>query len=240
MSYNNDRKFSDEKWNNNRIRDKITKILGPDCFVRDISLNSRIKKFYKCNNPKRYHFYKWFDSVKDQMDKNNSIDSKIIVNSKPIPVQYRFQKNNRGKDFNWALTLRYERPNSSLKKQKKSEWYKIKENKKVNKPYPKYLIWGLINENENNIIKLLIIDLENFIYDYSNGYYYINKNKQNEDNLKFGDDDVGLFEVIEYVDNIDGSSSFITLYPHVIDEQDKRMEKKSDYRRALVCNLTFD
>jgi len=235
MSYLKDRKFSDKIWDEKypEILKILSNEINKNIVIDDILIKKkRILKYKNCENPLLINFYRWFDYIRDKLDKDNSIDTYVKINNIKTNIQYRFQNNNKNDDYPWCLTIRYERNESNNEAQIKSEWYKIKN--KI--PTPKYLIWGLINK-DNTIKKIIIVNLENFVHDYNEGYYYIHNNNENE--LKY-ENDCGLFETIYVEYNTDGSSSFIKLDPNVLEKHDAKRSEKNDYRKTLICNLTFN
>lgn len=126
------------------------------------------------------------------------------------PVQYRFQARNSRQIY--SPTIRYKRKNSK-KNQQKSEWFKILNNKKNGNPYPKLLIWTLVDNlsNMNKIYEFRIIDIDELLKKYEEGYYTI----LNSDNQQPIEDMSNLKDTIlgswNEIDNRDGSSSFLVL-----------------------------
>jgi len=189
--YIKDRTFSDKIWESELAKNTI-------------------KSSGLFKNPVKY------DESTNEKDMNNSIDGYI----NGCPVQYRFQNklNIKGRLSNYHPTIRYKRDNSKAEKQKLSEWFKIKKNREQGNEYPKYLIWGVVNEQDQVFEKFIIINIDILYENYNNKEYRIIPDDEND----LPDGDPNSFEpdftVINKIDNNDGSSSFLVLDDDYITE----------------------
>ena len=149
-----------------------------------------------------------YEETTIKKDQDNSIDA--YVNN--IPVQFRFQDGKNKKNMKYSPTIRYKRIHSKKIGQKESEWFKIKKNRDENKEYPKYLIWGLVDnfENPRMFLDFKIIDINKLYINYNKKLYRILPDDK-DDIIDSGDPYVADFRELYIKENKDKSSSFITL-----------------------------
>lgn len=197
MSYNNDRKFSDNTFKLHQ--DKIKKA---------------IENIYKIES-ENIKFEK--STLKE--DNINNIDAYIKTNITNIPFQYRFQNsdNLKGSIKDYSPTIRFCRENNK-NGYDKSEFIKIKDNIQMNNLYPNLLIWGLVKKKK--LVKLLIVDLNKFYKDYNSGKYVVYPTQlaekftekynliSKEPKKKTNDKEY----ILKIKKNNDNSSHFIVLY----------------------------
>jgi len=94
-----------------------------------------------------------------------------------------------------------------------SEWFKIKYNRENNREYPRYLIWGLVDDfkNPTKFTDFKIVDIYKLYHDYEKKIYRIlpeDKNDLPPSNPNSFDRD---FIVLTKIENTDKSSVFLVL-----------------------------
>lgn len=139
----------------------------------------------------------------EEEDIYNNID--YYIND--LPTQWRAQRfeNVKGSINNYVPTFRYSRMYSLHEDRKESEFMKIIRNKNNKIPYPKQHIW-CIADNDLNIIKFMIVDVDKFVSDYLNNEYEIWFTKIGK---KMNESNTG--RKISLNQNNDKSSEFIAL-----------------------------
>lgn len=149
-----------------------------------------------------------YNETTRELDINNSIDAFIDR----IPVQYRFQSGKNKKSRKYCPTIRYKRDNTKQINQRESEWFKIKNNKKNGLPYPKLLVWGLIDDYDNpkKFLEFKIIDIDKLYDDYDKKILRIMPDDKDDiiENKNINEPD---FKGLDVIENNDGSSSFLLL-----------------------------
>jgi len=148
----------------------------------------------------------------DLQDMDHSID--VFINGEPIQMRWQFLENKKTRAY-WP-TLRYKREHSSRPDQYKSELFKIIDNRRRDEPYPKKLIWGLVDLSQSiKIVRLVIIDLDDFVKKYINKEYHIWDGPLGGEHIGFPEDwteDEHCKQItLEVIENKDNSSSFLVL-----------------------------
>ena len=129
-NFNNDNVFSDQ-------------CINSECLNKHIKKSGIFKGDY---------FYK--DMSGTNLDIDNNIDGYL----NGIPVQMHMQRieNVKGSINNYHAFIKYKRNKTGAK----TELYKVINNKKKKDPYPKYIIWAIIDPYNNILHKIEIIDVD--------------------------------------------------------------------------------
>lgn len=137
---------------------------------------------------------KLFGHIDDYSPASEKDDNMYCIDTyiNNIPCQLRIQRNNGKKCKTYGPTLRYSRSHSL------TEIRKFIINYKQNDKIPKYLIWGLYDDEIKKIIQLEIVDIVKMLEDR---YNKIDLDKD----YKMKDDK----ENYEHIDNSDGTTFLV-------------------------------
>ena len=104
--------------------------------------------------------YLFKDESGTKLDKDHNIDG--YINGTPVQMHMQRYENVKGSINNYCAFTKICRHHTGSK----TEFGKIKYNKKNNKPYPYYIIWGIFDEKISICHKIQIINVDDMLKNY--------------------------------------------------------------------------
>jgi len=155
-NFHNDNKFSD------------------DCIASDCLKKSLIKSGLFGKN------IKYDDKSGTKLDTDNNIDG--YLNGVPVQMHMQRPENIKGSIDYYCAFIKYKRNKTGAE----TELTKIINNKRNKKPYPKYIIWAIIDSDNFILHKIQIIDVKKMLRNLKNNKKeYIKENDLDEVDGKF-------------------------------------------------------
>lgn len=136
-----------------------------------------------------------FGHIEDYSPASKDDDNMYCIDTyiNDIPCQFRIQHNNGKKCKKYIPTLRYSRSSGSL-----TEIRKFIINYEKNVKLPKYLIWGIYNDEMKKIFQLEIVDIVKMLEDRFNKFDLDKDYRMKDDK-----------EIYEHIDNYDGTTFLV-------------------------------
>lgn len=115
--------------------------------------------------------YNYDDRSQTKLDTDNNIDG--FINDIPVQMHMQRIENVKGCLDNYHAYTKFRRNKTNAK----TELLKIIQNKKNGEPYPKYIIWGVVDPEKNLLYKIEIIDTDTMLYNHKKNKKAYKKDK---------------------------------------------------------------
>jgi len=104
--------------------------------------------------------YLFKDESGTKLDTDHNIDG--YINGTPVQMHMQRYENVKGSINNYCTFTKLNRHKTGSK----TEFSKIKDNKKNGEPYPKYIVWAILNHDTSICHKMQIINVDDMLKNY--------------------------------------------------------------------------